>query len=77
MMYGREYLSLEEVQFILHSRVLQNKLATTSDTGEVWIFRVGLKYNSKIKNNRDKSKSKWKLWNVLIVIENVILKELL
>lgn len=61
MIYGRESLILEEVQYVLYSKILQNKLELKFDTGEGLLVWVGTKkYNPKAKNKRDRSKLKIK-----------------
>lgn len=61
MMYGRENLSLEEVQYVLHSRVLQNKTEVKIETGGGLNIRGrSEKPSHKGKNNKTRSKSKGK-----------------
>lgn len=61
MMYGRESLTLYEVQFVLHSKVLQNKLKIKIEPGEGLAMRGrSKKYNPKGKQNKTRSKSKSK-----------------
>lgn len=61
MIYVRENLTLEEVQYVLHSRALQNKQKSKFDSGEGLSIRgIFDKNNPKIKFNKRISKSKEK-----------------
>lgn len=60
-MYERESLSLEEVQSVLHSRALQNKLNSKCDTDEGIAVRGRTgKYNPQNKITKGRSRSKGK-----------------
>lgn len=61
MTYGRETLTLDDVQSVLHSRELQNKAKNKPKTGEGLTIRGRLeKHSHKGKNNKVRSKSKGK-----------------
>lgn len=59
IMYGRKSLTLDEIQFVLHSRTLQNKLKIKIKPEEGLAMRGRLeKYNTKGKQYKSRSKSK-------------------
>lgn len=60
-MYGRESLTPNDVQSILHSRALQNKLELKIESREgVFVRGRSKKYNPKKKSNKERSKSREK-----------------